>query len=298
YPNVTLLKVYPDAIPPNAKYATYDDFQFKSGWEISPGHKVSVSTFGARDVQKYTKAVAQFENQNYGGTDMRPPIGLDREFRTDGFRYVYQPTPKFSNTFSFSKNYFREFYEVKFTNPTTAETIFGLQNVTTQNIYYMENVANLQIIKDILRIQGGGTYRERTITLKAENITQNNTQFSDTFNNLLNSSPVFRALIDGDGIRSREVGGFLEMNLDYKGFKFVPGVRSDYYNLSGQKILSPRLQSSYTFDSTKTTFQGGGGIHYNAPNGLEQISERVGNKNLRMEKAEKMAGGIIQTTMS
>ncbi len=294
YPNITLLKLYPEGIPPNAKYASYDDFQFKTGWDIAPGHKILVATFGARDIQKYTKAVAEFENQNYGEPDPRPPIGLDRRFRTDGFRYTYQPSSRIQNTISISRNHFQEFFEVKFSNPLTAENIFGLQNVTTQTIVYAEEILSIELLKNILRVETGGTYRERAISLKAENISQQNSEFTKVFNDLLESNPIFRALIDGDKAKSKETGAFIEFNFEYKGFKIVPGVRSDYYNLAGQKRVSPRLTSSYTFESTKTTFIGGASIHHNAPPSIEQISSRVGNQGLKMERAEHLAAGINQ----
>ncbi len=298
YPNLVLLKFYPEGIPPNAKYADYQDYQFKYGHEFSPKHKVSVSIFGARDRQAYTKTQAEFENIGSGSVDNRPPVGLDKQFRTEGIRYIYQPGAKFSNTLSLSKNTFKEFFEVKISNPVTAENIFGIQNVTTQTLYYVENIQNFEIIKNILKFETGQNYRERNITLKGENITQQNSLFAEVFNNLLDSSPTFRALVDGDGAKAKELGGFAEVNLDYAGFKFVPGVRWDHYNLADQKALSPRMNSSYTIAKTGTTFIGGAGIHRNAPVGIEQISERVGNSKLLMEKAEHLAIGINQEISS
>lgn len=296
YPNLLLLKFYPDAIPPNAKYADYQDYQFKYGYDISDKHKISLSLFGARDRQAYTKAQAEFESAGTGSsqTDNRPPIGLDKKFNTEGFRYIYQPGSKFSNTLSVSKNTFKEFFEVKITNPATSETIFGIQNVTTQTLYYAENIQSLELIKNILKFETGQNYRERNITLKGENITQQNSLFSKIFNDLLDSSPTFRALIDGDGAKAKEYAVFGEATLDYAGFKLVPGVRWDYYNLADQKALSPRINSSYTIEKTKTTFIGGASIHRSAPVGIEQVSAKVGNSKLLMEKAEHMAVGVNQ----
>ena len=294
YPNLVLLKFYPEGIPPNAKYADYQDYQFKYGFELSQKHKITLSLFGARDRQAYTKTQAEFENIGSGSVDNRPPVGLDKQFRTEGIRYIYQPGTRFSNTLSMSKNTFKEFFELKITNPATAENIFGIQNVTTQTLYYVENIQNFELIKNILRFETGQNYRERNITLKGENITQQNSLFAEIFNNLLDSSPTFRALIDGDGAKAKEYGAFAEVTLDLAGFKLVPGVRWDHYNLADQKALSPRINSSYTISKTGTTFIGGAGIHRNAPIGIEQISERVGNSKLLMEKAEHLAIGINQ----
>ncbi|HNE54433.1 MAG TPA: TonB-dependent receptor, partial [Leptospiraceae bacterium] len=296
YPNLLLLRFYPDAIPPNAKYADYQDYQFKYGHDFSDKHKITFSLFGVRDRQAYTNAQAEFESAGSGGggSDNRPPIGLDKSFYTEGFRYIYQPTSKFSNTLSISRNTFKEFFEVKITNPATAENIFGIQNVTTQTLYYVENIQSLELIKNILKFETGQNYRERNITLKGENITQQNNQFTKVFNDLLDSSPTFRALIDGDGAKAKEYGAYGEATLDYAGFKLVPGLRWDYYNLANQKALSPRVNTSYTIKKTGTTFIAGAGIHRNSPVGIEQVSSKVGNSKLLMEKAEHMALGVNQ----
>ena len=143
-----------------------------------------MSLFGARDRQAYTKAQAELEGggSSPGGLDGRPPIGLDKKFHTEGLRYIYQPGTRFSNTLSVSRNTFKEFFELKITNPATAENIFGVQNVTTQTLYFAENIQSLEIVKNILRIDTGQNYREKNITLKGENITQQNSLFSKIFN--------------------------------------------------------------------------------------------------------------------
>jgi hypothetical protein len=294
YPNLVLLRLYPEGIPENAKYADYQDYQLKLGYDFSDSHKISYTGFGARDRQAYTKSQAEFENSGSGRADSRPPVGLDKSFRTDGFRYIFKAGSRFQNTLNVSRNSFKEFFEVKFDNPATAETIFGLQNVTTQNIYYVENIQNLEIVKNFLKLEVGQNYRERSITLKGENISQQNTQFSNFFNSLIDSSPTFRALIDGDKAFSKEFGAFIESTFSYYGFRWIAGTRWDHYKNSDQKALSPRTNASYTFDKTRTTFSGGVGIHRNAPVGIEQISERVGNPRLRMERAEHQSVGVEQ----
>lgn len=295
YPNVIFLKIYPDAIPPDAKYANYEDYQFKIGYDINDRHKLLFITFGTRDRQAYTKTQSEFESGGESGpVDNRPPVGLDKRFRTDGFRYIYKPGSKFTNTFNISVNSFKEFYELKFQNPLTSENIFGLQNVTTQKLFYVENLQSFEIWKNFIRLDTGQNYRTKEINLKAENISQQNSQFSKVFNDLLDSSPTFRALIDGDGAKTKEIGAFAELNMEYRGFKFIPGARWDYYNLGDQKAVSPRANISYTIDKTGTTFIGGAGIHRNSPVGIEQISFKAGNPNLIMEKSEHTAIGINQ----
>jgi len=293
YPNIFLLRAYPQGIPEDSKYADYNDFQLKYSRTISKSHKLTFISFGARDIQNYTKTQAEFESGK-GRPDNRPPIGLDRSFVTNGIQYEYRPTDKFSNLTRISRNDFKEYFEVRFDSPLTAETIFGLANVTRQRLYYIENISNLEIIKKYINLEFGGQYRERKINLNAENISSRSTQFFDFFNNLVNSNPTFRALVDGDRTLAKETGGFIELQLQYQNLKGNFSTRYDHYQLSNDRRWSPRGLISYEIDSTKTTFSLGSGLFRNSPVGIEQISSKSGNPNLRMESAEHNVIGIHQ----
>ncbi|HMV80525.1 MAG TPA: TonB-dependent receptor, partial [Leptospiraceae bacterium] len=293
YPNIFLLRTYPQGIPPDSKYADYSDFQWKIGWNFSKEHKVSLVSFGTRDRQAYTKSQADFERDSDGRPDNRPPFGLDRKYYTYGLSYTYSPGDRFSNTLRISRNYFKEIYEVKFDSPVTAETVFGLQNVTEQNLYFAENISSFQIFK-FLKLDAGFNYRSRDIRLKADNITSRSSLFADVFDSLLNSSQTFRALVDGDGVYARETAAFSELILEYGGWKVTGGGRFDSYSPASEKRWSPRGAASYTFEKTGTTLTAGSGIYRNSPVGIEQFSRKSGNPYLGMENSEHHAVGISQ----
>lgn len=291
YPNLFLLQAYPQGIPEDAKYADFQDFQWKFGTEITKSQKLNLYFFGARDIQGYTKAQAEFENSS--SQESRPPVGLDRGFYTQGFSHEWKLTEYLRHKITASRNTFKEYYEVKFNNPLTAENIFGLNNTTSQDLYFIENSLLLEIIPG-WTIDIGGNYRERKIGLHAENISSRSSLFFDIFNDLLESNPTFRALIDGDGIGVIEKGGFAETKLQYWNFLLILGIREDAYIQGGEKLTSPRGSLAYVSDSTKTTIQGGSGIFRNAPVGIEQISRKSGNPNLGMEYSEHTVFGLSQ----
>jgi len=291
YPNLFLLRAYPQGIPEDAKYADFQDFQWKLGTDLTESQKLNLYFFGARDIQGYTRQQAEFENSSR--EDPRPPVGLDRRFYTQGFVHEWKLTEKIRHKISASRNSFWEYFEVRFSNPLTAETVFGLNNVTIQDLYFVENSLLLEILPG-WTLDFGGNYRERKIGLKAENITSRSSIFFDIFNDLLQNSQTFRALVDGDGIRTREEGGFAETKFRYEGLLLVLGVREDIYFQGGQRKTSPRGIAAYTFAQTKTTIQAGSGIFRNAPVGIEQISQRAGNPNLGMESSEHNVVGISQ----
>ncbi|TGN19743.1 TonB-dependent receptor plug domain-containing protein [Leptospira idonii] len=290
YPNLVLLQAYPAGIPEDAKFAEYQDFQWKMIWDISNEHKLTVQTFGTRDRQAYTKQQANYER---GGSDPRPPTGLDRNFRTDGIRHIWKGK-WFRNSISYSRTEFNEFFEVRVSNPATAETIFGLQNRTSDYITYAEERLELDLIEEHLRFEGGLQFRGRETNLKGENISSANPLFGDIFNNLLNSSAQFRSVIDGDRIRYNELAGFGEFQVKWQGIRFHPGARVDTYSGSGEKNLSPRITGGYVFESTKTSILAGHGVHYNSPVSVEQLSTRSGNPNLFMERSEHNSLGVSQ----
>ncbi len=290
YPNFVLLRAYPQGIPEDAKYAEYQDFQWKMIWDVHTDHKVTFQTFGTRDRQAYTKTQASLER---GGEDPRPPTGLDRGFRTDGIRYIWKGK-SFRNTISYSRTEFNEFFELRVTNPATAENIFGLQNRTRDTLTFAEQRFEWELIEEYLKFESGIQTRSRETNLKGENITSNNRLFSDIFNNLLNSSPQFRSVIDGDRIRYKEASAYGEFQGKWNGFRFTPGGRIDSYSGSGEVNVSPRVTGGYVIESTKTSFLGGHGIHYNSPVSVEQLSRRSGNPNLFMERSEHNSFGIQQ----
>lgn len=293
YPNVFLLRVYPQGIPPDSKYADYQDYQWKVGYKFGKYHKITFVSFGARDIQNYTRTQAEFESNN-GRPDNRPPVGLDRSFVTNGIQYDFKPGDLWENVLRVSRNDFKEYYEVKFDNPLTAETIFGLSNVTRQRLYFIENISTVHLIKNYLKVDFGLNYRERKINLNAENISSRSSGFFDLFNNLVSSNPTFRALVDGDRALAIEKAGFMEFQFQYMGFKMMGGGRYDHYQLSDDKRISPRGNVSYEFVSTGTTISAGSGIYRNSPVGIEQISSKAGNPNLKMESAEHHAIGVNQ----
>jgi hypothetical protein len=290
YPNFVLLQAYPQGIPQDAKYAEYQDFQWKLIWDIHAEHKITFQTFGTRDRQAYTKQQASFER---GGEDPRPPTGLDRGFRTDGARYIWKGK-SFRNTISYSRTEFIEFFELRISNPLTAENIFGLQNRTSDYLSFAEQRFEWELIEEHLKFESGIQLRSKEANLKGENITSSNRLFSEIFNNLLNSSPQFRSVIDGDRIRYRETSGYAEFQGKWNGFRLSPGGRIDGYSGSGELNLSPRVTGGYVIESTKTSFLGGHGVHYNSPVSVEQLSGKSGNPNLFMERAEHDSIGVQQ----
>lgn len=291
YPNLIYLKAYPQAIPEDAKYADYSDFQFKFFYDPNPNHRITFQTFGSADLQSYTRAVAEFESSE--NKDPRPPIGLNRRFRTDGARYIYK-TGKFRNTLSYSSAEFRESYEVNIQNPLTAETIFGFNNFTLDRLLFFDNRLEFDLLEDFIKLEAGVQTRNRRIDLKADGLRSTSNQFLNLFDDLVSSSPALRSVFDGDRVVLQESAAYGELEIKKNGFKLNPGLRLDSYRQSGESNLQPRFNAAYSLSGLKTTFLGSSGTHFNTPTLVQQSSKVAGNPNLFMERAEHNALGILQ----
>ncbi len=315
YPNYVLLQTAPQAIPPNAKFADYAGGQFKLGLKTT-SHEISMLYAGARDRLRYTQAVAQAESNsqtallsllnpeadlnNYdSNTDTRPPVGVDREFHTGGLRWQFD-SGRLSQTLQGQINRFREQFEVDFRSPFTGEKVFNFEildnRLESQAFYELE----AEPIKKHLFLRVGSEYRQYDHELSMQNLTEsssanpNTPSFIDTMNQLISENRTFRALYDGDQTFYFTSSAFAEIEILYNGFRITPGIRSDYYSLSGDSGTGPRLGIEYLFESTKTRLLASASRHFSPPGGLEQVSYEAGNPYLRMERSDHAAAGIEQ----
>jgi len=318
YPNYTLLHLYPDAIPPNAKYALYNDGQIKAGYRFNANHEISAIYFGSHDVIKYTKSVSDASNSTYAGSSGvagisvpslntqdansagRPPVGLNRSFDTGGLRYISRYGTGFQNTLTAQVSRFHESFELDFRSPFTGETIFGFEELNArQEIQYKDEMI-LQIIKEHLIILGGVESNQNRWELSLRNFSQSKTVnpntpgFVDTINQLVDSNRTFRALYDGDRTNYNLNSGYLEMDIDIWRLRFTPGVRAEQYSLSRSIGVGPRMGMEFNIPETKTSFMAAAGRHFGVPPSQEMISIEAGNPDLKMEQADRAAIGINQ----
>lgn len=315
YPNYVLLHTAPQTIPPNAKFADYADSQWKVGVKTK-SHEVSVLYAGAYDRLKYTQAVANSTTQrenailsllnpgadlaNYNtNTDNRPPVGVDRQFHTGGFRWQFD-AGRFSQTLQGQVNRFKEQFELDFRSPFTGETVFKFEILDHRNDKDAFYEAEVELIKSHVLIRAGAEYREYNWELSMHNLTESSTvnpntpKFMDTINRLIDENRTFRSLYDGDRTFYFTASTFFEAEILWAGFRLTPGIRSDYYSLSKDRGAGPRIGAEYFFESTGTRLLASGSKHFAPPSGLEQISNESGNPFLQMEEADHWAGGIEQ----
>ena len=315
YPNYTLLKLYPDAIPDNAKYAAYEDGQFIFKYKPHPNHALTFLAMGAKDKLEYTKSVADAQGSNSnqetalaGSTngsfdtndsDSRPPVGLNRSFETEGFRYLFA-TPWIRNELTLQVSQYREDFELDFRSPFTGESIFRFRVLDVRRELQAKDEVTIPLYKEYLVARVGAESNLNRWELSMANLSQRKTvnpntpDFVETINELIDQDRRFRAMYDGDRTRYTQNAAWTELETRVENFYLVTGVRVDSYSLSGSTGVGPRIAAEYRFEETGTTLLAGAGRHYNAPLYQDQISEEAGNPWLEMEEADHMSAGISQ----
>ncbi len=317
YPNYTLLHLYPDAVPPNAKYAVYADGQFKLGYRFNQNHEVTMIYFGAHDTIQYTKSVAESANKTYSGgsaipgidistnlndtnSDSRPPVGTNKGFHTQGVKYLYKRGGVLQNTVYAQLSEYREDFELDFRSPLTGETIFGYQILNARHEIQYRDEFLLELVKNHVILGAGleSNHNRWELSMKnfspSKSINPNTPSFIDTVNQLVDSNRTFRALYDGDRTKYILNAAYADLDIDIWRFRFTPGIRGESYSLSNSTGIGPRMGVEFNIPETRTSFLAGAGRHFAVPPAQEQISLEAANPNLKMEQSDHVAGGIHQ----
>jgi hypothetical protein len=328
YPNYPLLLLYPDAIPANAKYANYNDGQFKLGLNFDRSHELVFLYFGARDILDYARSVDQLSSDDQGGalgglgqiggaasggvsgsgnssgfdsnTDGRPPVGLDRGFHTQGLTYAYSHAGILRNRLIAQVSRFKEDFDLDFRSPLTGETIFGYEVMDVRREFQLRDEIQFELWRDHIVVNAGAEHNDYRWELSLRNfspqqsVNPNTPDFIEVVNDLVESNRTFRSLFDGDRTEFQLDAGYLELELAWWRFRLTPGVRSEWYSLSASTGVGPRAGLEFAIPESDTTLLAGAGRHFNVPPGLNYISEEAGNPWLEMEEADRMAAGIEQ----
>lgn len=310
YPNHTMLRLYPDAVPANAKYADYYDGQFKMGLRFTPEHELIFLHFGARDIYAYTREVDKATNDRYGGAGGaggglaavadRPPIGLDRGFQTQGLKYSFCHGSRLQNDLYIQLSRFNEEFELEVEDPFTAETIFGFDVVNSRHEFQVRDEFNLEIVPGHALLKLGAERNDYRWELSMSDIRESQTWnentggLLDTIDDLIENNRTFRALWDGDRTEFQLNAAFVELELEVGRWRFTPGVRGEYFSLSADTGVGPRLGVEFAIPETGTTLLLGVGRHFGLPPTLDQISIESGNPRLKMEQSDHMAAGVEQ----
>ncbi|EKO88474.1 TonB-dependent receptor [Leptospira interrogans serovar Grippotyphosa str. 2006006986] len=301
YPNIVFGRV-PNLIPAETFLADYNDYQARIGWDISENHSLSFQTFGAKDKRYPFKELSQYNPKETAQSFANPPSDadaarLDRIFRTDGIQHIWKPKSSITNTFNVSRNYFNEVTEngldmlvLDITKigypPSLYKRVQTIQNEYFNDLRQIENVSEVELLKRNWKIVFGGQYREVDTGYKGK-VSQIN--LDPTYNfihqQLLNSSDV-KSVLEGDSVRTRQIGTFFENRFKFYDFNLNLGVRREYYDKSREWKTAPRIGISKEIAYTQSRIFAGYGKHFQAPSDVSRYSARTGNPNLKMEESE------------
>ncbi|UML77144.1 TonB-dependent receptor [Leptospira interrogans] len=301
YPNIVFGRV-PNLIPTETFLSDYNDYQARIGWDINENHSISFQTFGAKDKRYPFKELSQYNPKETAQSFANPPSAadaarLDRIFRTDGIQHIWKPKSSITNTFNVSRNYFNEVTENGLDMlvldiakigypPSLYKRVQTIQNEYFNDLRQIENVSEVELLKRNWKIVFGGQYREVDTGYKGK-VSQIN--LDPTYNfihqQLLNSSDV-KSVLEGDSVRTRQIGTFFENRFKFYDFNLNLGVRREYYDKSREWKTAPRVAISKEIAYTQSRIFAGYGKHFQAPADVSRYSARTGNPNLKMEESD------------
>ncbi|WP_061216324.1 TonB-dependent receptor plug domain-containing protein [Leptospira santarosai] len=299
YPNVVFGRV-PHLIPTETFLADYNDYQARIGWDINEHHSIAVQTFGAKDKRYPFKEFSQYTPKEAGRSGFQPPSDtarLDRVFRTDGVSHVWKPASSITNTLNVSRNSLKEVTEngmdtlvldfSKKANPLSLfERVHTLQNEYYNDLKQVENISEVEVLKKNWKVAFGGQYREVDAGYKGRISQFNPDPFYEFMHRQLLTQPTTLSVLEGDSVRTRQIGYFVENRFKFDHFNMNLGVRREYYDRAKEWKTAPRFSISKEIPYTQSRIFAGYGRHFQAPFDVSRYSAKTGNPNLKMEESD------------
>ncbi|MCB1317660.1 MAG: TonB-dependent receptor, partial [Leptospiraceae bacterium] len=282
YMHKTLASFAPDGV----RLPIYWDAQFKLMYRLAPEHTLYLYALGAKDT---FGAEIEDKQENDPTKELDPVLigarlAFDRAFHTEAVRYEWQPGSLFRNRLTLIGH-----DNIIYVNGEIGD----LEARQEQHDGYLSLRDDLdwELVEEHVRIEAGFELRQFRYTSNGFTVRQldPNDESPDFFNP---DEPDFETIPVEDSTIQQYNSGYAMLTLAGYGFEFKPGVRADYFALTGQTVVDPRGTLSYTFP-TKTTLFGGAGVYHKVPEPW-QYSPSSGNPNLFMERAEHYGGGIEQ----
>ncbi len=170
--------------------------------------------------------------------------------------------------------------------PSLYKRVQTIQNEYFNDLRQIENVSEIELLKRNWKVVFGGQYREVDIGYKGK-VSQ--MDLDPTYNfihqQLFNSSDV-KSVLEGDSVRTRQIGTFFENRLRFYDFNLNLGIRREYYDKSKEWKTAPRIGISKEIAYTQSRIFAGYGRHFQAPADVSRYSVRTGNPKLKMEESD------------
>ena len=276
---------------PATKLAEYSDGQYKFGVRLGRSQSVQALFLWARDIADTGRGFIGF------APDLAKKE-FNRSFQVGGVVHEFIPGRKFKNKFTAQVTKFKELNQNVLRNILTREVLLDYNAVDERRIAAVSNDAEWTLLKNSLYFKFGARAENTNVKLYLENLKFPGGEFSggvsgpDAFQAKVNSDRRFRALADGDQASYAVNSAYGEFEWQLKNFRFVPGVRAEYYSLARQFAIEPRVATEFALKKNRVVLYANAGRHFGAPSDLAEISARSGNPGLNMEEAEKVAGGV------
>lgn len=270
YLDVILRAAIPDSAGVTLKTAPrYYDMQLLGTWRPKPAHSLRLFAFGSDD-----KLALLFDNPadldpTFDGNDISNATSFYRGI----FEWRYVPSTKFENSLKVAAG--TDSFVLK-----AGKLGFDLQLMTTQvrDLVRFELTPRVAISGGLDVQAGIADVFVRLPRPPKEGQPMTNFDLQETIT------------AENKGELGFSPAAFVEVEVEpTPGLTILPGARVDYFDLTGQTVLQPRLTTRWTL-SPLVTAKAGAGLFAQEPT-FEEVDEDFGNPGLDAERAWHFSAG-------
>ncbi len=269
----------------------YWDYQYKMKYSFNSRHSLTLLLFGSSDYITFVEKgeLDKSDDPYFQGLEAQ----INKQAHSMGLYYTWQPMDSVMNKLiaygALMQSY--QFFNLP-AAPDTADAFKDFNVTSHPYIFGLKDRFKIGVVKNLFEIRGGAFYTLYYFSAHGKSLVVNAYGGIDP-----GSGEGFASYPIDITVINHTVVGYLETKLTAGGLTFVPGVRSEYLDRSGETTVDPRGLVSYEFP-TKTTISLAGGkysyMYQTNPFLFDQIPQVTKVKDLKSEKAIHRAAGIEQ----
>ena len=225
----------------------YWDYQFKGKYFLNSRHALTALVMGSKDY-------INFINESTPPDEVDPLLA-NFQFKNDlishsvGVYYTWQPNKRVKNTLLSYGSLNDSINYINVDDDRVAAAVKNINIVSKPYMYGLKEKFDIEWWKGVAKLRGAAElvlYRFMT-----DGNTFALTRTVDVYPDLTDDT-LFRRVELGRTILNRTLSGYLENKFTFGKLTFVPGVRADYLDRSGDTTVDPRGMLSYEFPTDTT----------------------------------------------
>ena len=270
----------------------YWDYQVKAKYFFNSRHSLTMLILGAKDYITFVMPKGAIDPED-GDDPLLQDLSFDYDqmFHNQGIYYTYQ-LDRFKNTLMAYSALSSHYTYLTLGGDDAPDWAKDYNITSNPSIFGLREKINLEWWKKHAELRGAAEYTLYYFNVHGKTIAMNQSGFID----LTDPDAILIGTIDRN-IINHTLGGYLDNRFVFGGLEFVPGVRYQYLERSGDSAVDARAMISYEFKS-ETTVSAAGGTYSSFiqtnPGTFVQLPDLAAMDYAKPERALHRAVGIEQ----